>query len=112
MLSVEKHKSGDAVLVIKVIRTGGFAGLHKRWTVSLKDAREAAEWRPLIDACPWGEEPEVLPEVDRFVYRICTTTRKRERTAIVPEQHLTGPWRELVDRVRSIDKPHPRGSGI
>jgi hypothetical protein len=115
MLSTSKSKSDDAVLIIRIIRTGGFAGVEKRWAVELTDPAQAAEWRSLVKACPWDEESRVLPEPDRFVYRIVAATPKRERTAVVPEQHLTGPWRELVDRVRKTNRPGKvagsRGSG-
>lgn len=98
------------VLVVTIVRTGGFAGLRRRWGVELDDPREAETWRPLIEACPWDDEPVILPEPDRFVYQIDTVTRDARmratvRRATVPERHLTGPWRELLDRVREAEQP-------
>lgn len=99
------------VLVITIVRTGGFAGLRKQWEVAADDPEEAEKWRPVIEACPWDEEPDSIPEPDRFVYQINTKLPGKVCRATVPEQHLTGPWRELLDRVREEAKPAPRESG-
>ena len=84
-------------LVVTVVRSGGFAGLSRTWAAS----GPVDEWLPLVEACPWPSAPVDTQSRDRFVYLITVTARRRKRTATVPEVALTGPWKELVDRVRS-----------
>lgn len=95
----------NVVLVITIVRTGGFAGIRRHWQVQLDTAKDVATWRPIIEACPWDEEPSAMPEPDRFVYQISTVLPDEKRSATVPEQHLTGAWRELLDRVRDAEHP-------
>lgn len=93
-------ESTDAALaVVTVERSGGFAGIRRSWQVVLDDERAVADWLPVVEACPWGEEPVFAPAPDRFVYRISARFPRLRRAATVPEQHMTGPWRELLDRV-------------
>jgi len=86
--------NGRPVAVISVVRTGGFAGLRREWTVEIDDG-EWPDWQRLVDACPWDSVPDD-PAPDRFVYLISVPPH----SARVPERRLTGPWRELADRVR------------
>lgn len=81
--------------VISVVRSGGFAGLRREWTIEVNAAAEAQRWRPMIDACPWDEDASVGTP-DGFVYSV----RANDRTAVVPESRLDGPWRQLIDEVR------------
>lgn len=95
------HSRADPVAVISVVRTGGLAGLRREWSVEIQDEREWARWRPLVEACPWDAVSDDATR-DRFVYVISA----QEHTARVPETHLTGPWRELADRVRDAHGRH------
>jgi hypothetical protein len=81
--------------VVSVVRSGGFAGLRREWTVEVTAEDEAQRWLPIIDACPWDQD-ESTGYPDGFVYAV----RAADRAAIVPENRLDGPWRQLVDEVR------------
>lgn len=84
-------------LTITVKRTGGFAGLTREWSaVGPRD-----EWLPLVEACPWRSVPRDTQSRDRFVYVISVRTARTRKKAEVPESALTGPWRDLVERVQS-----------
>ena len=85
----------DPPFVITVVRSGGFAGLRREWSVEVSSPDEAARWDPIIEACPWEQECDD-GSPDAFVYAL----RVADRTAMVPEVHLEGPWRTLVDEVR------------
>ena len=87
---------GGAQLSVTVVRTGGIVGGRREWAAS--GPRE--EWLPLVDACPWRSVPADAASRDRFVYRITVSAPRRRAT--VPEGALTGPWKTLVDRVRSV----------
>ncbi|GLB69185.1 protealysin inhibitor emfourin [Arthrobacter mangrovi] len=81
---------------IDVRRTGGFAGLTTQWAVDVAQPELGDVWMPLIDSCPWDDVPDDANEPDRYVYSISAG----EREVTLPEHHLTGPWRALVDRTR------------
>lgn len=83
---------------ILVVRSGGFAGLTQEWRVEAHD--DAEEWVALVRACPWGAVGRDDASRDRFVWRIEARVPPRVRTASVPDAHLVGPWRVLVDRVQ------------
>ncbi|HEV7950699.1 MAG TPA: protealysin inhibitor emfourin [Glaciihabitans sp.] len=81
---------------VTVTRSGGFAGLTQTWTITVDEQPDSADWAELIDRLPWGRRPRSAPQPDRYVYDI----RCARHRVTLPEQQLTGPWRELVDRVR------------
>ena len=91
----------DPALVVAVTRTGGFAGLTRRWTAEPRED-EAPVWIDLIARCPWDERADVEPGgADRFVWRIrAQCLPDEEREADLPDRAVTGPWRDLVDAVR------------
>lgn len=96
MAERREHPVGE--LRVLVVRSGGVAGISRRWSV--EESEPGDDWIALVEACPWdsvGTDPEAR---DRFVWRIEARTAQRRRTASVPDSELTGPWRELVDRVR------------
>lgn len=96
--------AADPALVIRVVRTGGFAGLTREWRVTA-GADERETWNPLIEACPWRSIPKDSISRDRFVWRIEVKAPHKRRKAEVPDAALTGPWKELVERVREKTKP-------
>lgn len=80
-----------------VSRSGGFAGLRRTWRVELDQQPDESEWRSLIDELPWNAAPsDPSAQPDRFVYEIRVSTHHVR----ISETQLSGPWRELVDRVR------------
>ena len=87
-------------LSILVVRSGGFAGLTRQWRVEAHD--DADEWLELVRACPWGAVGQDAASRDRFVWRIEAHLPRSVRTASVPDAHLVGPWRTLVDRVQEV----------
>lgn len=86
---------GGLPYVIRVARTGGFAGLRREWAIEVTGPDDDERWRPLIESCPWQDaNADGFP--DGFVYDVRVAGRK----ALVPESKLEGPWRRLVDEVR------------
>jgi hypothetical protein len=81
---------------ITVVRSGGIAGLSSSWEVTVDDRDDRDSWIELIEQLPWGEHERSAPAPDRYSYRI----RCSHRQVTLPEQDLTGGWRELVDRVQ------------
>ena len=84
---------------VSVTRSGGMAGLRRTWVVVVDDLPDSDSWRTLLGSIPWDARPRSAPQPDRYVYEI----RYSHRHVVVPEQQLTGPWRELVDRVRDAE---------
>lgn len=86
----------EPLLVVRVIRTGGFAGLRRQWEVEATSEDEAQAWWPLVEACPWDvATDDGYP--DGYVYEV----RANDREATLPERQVDGPWRDLVDAVVS-----------
>ncbi|MET0448762.1 MAG: protealysin inhibitor emfourin [Aeromicrobium sp.] len=81
--------------VISVVRSGGFAGLRREWTIEVSAPDDADRWRPIVEACPW-DDATGSPVADGFVYDF----RVAEHEAVVAERELDGPWRQLADEVR------------
>lgn len=84
---------------ILVVRSGGIAGISRRWQVEPGD--DAPEWVELVEACPWGTVGRDALSRDRFVWTIEARMPRPVRTASVPDALLEGPWRALVERVQS-----------
>ena len=119
----------DAPIEVDVARTGGFAGITRRWT-ALPPPDEASEWISLIDSCPWDEAPTPTPDErpanpsavvahrdpvpDGFMWWIrASWSGAFTKEAELPDDAITGAWRELVDAVRewNRDADGPRTSG-
>lgn len=86
--------------LIVVIRTGGVAGIRRRWQVE-PPREEAPRWIELIDHCPWEAPAPTPPGADRYVWSIQARTPEMRRERDLPESALDGPWRQLVDAVRA-----------
>ncbi|WP_423923649.1 protealysin inhibitor emfourin [Frigoribacterium sp. 2-23] len=88
-------------MIVSVARTGGFAGLTRTWRVDVDTEPDVTAWHRLLDEVPWSQVTAAQPvRPDRFVYVITVDTTPR-RQAKLPEQQLTGPWLDLVERVRA-----------
>jgi hypothetical protein len=90
-------------MIITVIRSGGFAGLSRVWSVRIEEQPDEEQWRELIDRLPWDRSSAAPDEPDRYVYRV----RCARNETTIPERKLSGPWRELVDRVKVAGTGHP-----
>jgi len=90
-----RSRAGVSILVV---RSGGFAGISQQWRVEADD--DADEWLELVRACPWGAVGRDAASRDRFVWRIEAHLPRTVRKASVPDAHLIGPWRALVERVQ------------
>lgn len=98
---------------VTVTRSGGFAGLSTRWEVRVDEQPDEDSWLMLLRDLPWDAQRREPPQPDRYIYRIRCEPAPADRPArpepteaVIPEQSLTGGWRELVDRVRDLD-PSP-----
>lgn len=114
--------SAEPAVEVDVARTGGFAGITRRWTAQAPED-EASDWISLIDRCPWDRAPRpgeaddpsgASPMPDRFVWWIrASWTGADPREAELPDEELTGAWRELVDAVRewsgAVERPERGG---
>lgn len=101
---------------VDVARTGGFAGMTRRWSAQ-PAGDEASDWITLLDRCPWDEtapaEPAARaparpgPVADGFVWWISATWSEtpaqvaERREAELREDEVTGAWRDLVEAVRA-----------
>ncbi|MFE7845985.1 protealysin inhibitor emfourin [Microbacterium sp. NPDC057407] len=104
----EPHPSGtdtgaaERPVAVLVTRTGGFAGLTKRWRAEPPES-EASEWIALISQCPWDAvETTGNPRgADRFTWAIhARCGEEHEHDAELADDDLVGAWRQLVDAVR------------
>jgi len=90
-------------MIVTVIRSGGFAGLSRVWSVRIEEQPDEEQWRELIDRLPWDRSTAAPDEPDRYIYRV----RCARNETVIPERKLSGPWRELVDRVKVAGTDHP-----
>lgn len=86
---------------VEVVRSGGIAGLRLSWTVNVEDQPDPEEWVLLIERLPWGETPPAPAEPDRYTYKIRCASHEQT----LAERQVTGPWRDLVERVRDVAEP-------
>lgn len=96
----------DAPVAVAVVRSGGIAGIRRRWGVEPSPS-DAGEWIALIDRCPWGDASPEAKGADRFVWSIRVRTPTLRRTRELSDSELAGPWRELVDAVRHASAEPP-----
>jgi hypothetical protein len=80
------------MIVITVSRSGGFAGITRRWTVTLADD----EWN---EVCARGSSGEDPTSRDRFVYRLGDGSH----TVVIAESRLDDRLRRLLARVDGAD---------
>lgn len=91
-------------IVVAVVRTGGLAGLRRRWRVEPEPA-QAPQWVALVERCPWDEslDGDGTRGADRYVWSIHARVREQQHEQVIPDALLRGAWRELVDAVRDAD---------
>jgi hypothetical protein len=102
---VDQAADESDVVVVTVVRTGGFAGLNRTWTAE-PPAADTTRWITLIDACPWDDADAAADDggADRFMWRLDARHGGEERRMRLPETRLNGPWRDLVDQVQSFEQ--------
>ena len=93
--------AADGVAIL-VARSGGIAGMTRRWSVQ-PSGEDAGHWVGLVERCPWDEETPPGTGADRFVWRIEVRIRQEHHEQVIPEERLSGPWRDLVEAVREAD---------
>ena len=111
-----RGESDDQIVVVAVTvtRTGGFAGLRRTWHAQAGTS-EAPEWIALIEGCPWdAADPtrQIPPSgADRFLWHVDARCGDAAREAALADPEGQGPWRDLIDAVRSAktDRPPTRG---
>jgi hypothetical protein len=98
-------------VVVTVVRTGGLAGLRREWRAE-PPADALGRWITLVDGCPWDDPTPPSRGADRYVWRIrARVDDQPEREAELGDGQVAGPWRTLVDEVRSVaPKPSRRGN--
>jgi hypothetical protein len=105
-----------------VVRTGGFAGLRRTWSVDVDAASDVVdEWIHVVAACPWSDSADLDGDgvPDRFVFVVTVesfpveslpvdsavdSSAGSELQATLPETRVVGPWRKLIERVQSADR--------
>ncbi len=90
----------EAVVAVTVVRSGGFAGLTRRWGIDAAPA-DADPWISLIEQCPWDDDAAMSVGADRFSWSVRATVPGAERRADLSEAQVDGPWRALIDAVRA-----------
>lgn len=82
---------------VVVSRSGGVAGIRLTWEVRVDEQPDPEDWQAFLASLPWDEAGDAEGAPDRFLYRI----RCAPHEVVLPEPAITGPWRELVDRVKA-----------
>lgn len=95
----EHGPTDDAPVIVSVVRSGGFAGLRRQWSVAASPD-DAPRWIELIEQCPWDAPATPDASADRYVWKLRACTPEREFTREVTDAELSGAWRALVDAVR------------
>lgn len=98
----------DERFVVVVVRSGGIAGMSKRWRAEpAPDSR--TRWWDLVEKCPWDAARLPAAGADRYQWRI--EVHHGDVTvheARLGDGQIQGPWRTLVDEVRQAATT-PRG---
>lgn len=124
-------EAADVVVAVTVVRSGGFAGLTRRWGVQAPPA-DAEQWLALVEDCPWddrddgdardggddehdqGEAPDRAAGpragdaprargADRFSWSVQARLSGASHRVDLTESQASGPWRTLIDAVRAAD---------
>lgn len=98
-------------VAVTVTRTGGFAGLRRSWHAQ-PESDDAPHWIALIDGCPWDDADPTRPidphGADRFLWHVDARCGEAAREAALADPEVQGPWRDLIDAVRSAQSEEPK----
>lgn len=95
----EPGPTGEPAVAVTVVRSGGIAGIPRRWGVEVP-AEDAGPWRALVEECPWGECEAPSDGADRFSWSVRARLPDASLRADLSEDQASGPWRTLIDAVR------------
>ncbi|SFR99902.1 hypothetical protein SAMN04487846_1321 [Microbacterium sp. cf046] len=102
----QRTDDGIIAVAVTVTRTGGFAGLRRTWHAQ-PDTAETPQWIALIDECPWDAADPGRPiapnGADLFMWRVDARCGDAARAAALADPEVQGPWRDLIDAVRSAE---------
>lgn len=82
-----------------VSRSGGMAGIRLTWEVRVEEQPDPDTWTDFLNSLPWDNVIDSAANPDRFAYRI----RCAPHEVVLAEPEVKGPWRDLVDRVRTAN---------
>lgn len=86
-------------IAVRVTRSGGVAGITRRWQAEAP-AGDESHWVAVIEECPWNATPPTDLRADGFMWRIVAVIRHDERSVVLPESAVVGPWATLIRVVR------------
>lgn len=94
-------------MLVVVVRTGGIAGMRREWRAE-REGEEATALLELIHQCPWDQTGSEPDGADRYQWHVTARCRsKDELDAALSETDVDGPWRALIDEVRTLTAPRP-----
>ncbi len=100
--SRQRRVAGHPHVAVRISRSGGVAGITRRWQAEAPRGDEA-QWVAAIEDCPWEEAvgyESHASRADDFMWRIVAVIRHDERSITLPDEYVTGPWQHLVGVVR------------
>jgi len=109
-MTQQNDAEAAAPLSVTVVRSGGIAGLIRRWQVQ-PEASEVPFWEDLVARCPWNDPVGATGRgrrgrplgADRFSWTVSVRCGARHDSADLGEQDIDGPWRALIDAVRTAE---------
>jgi len=111
-----ESENDEQLVAVTVVRSGGFAGVTRRWAVTAAPP-EAEHWVILVEDCPWddcgraatapGAEAARTAGADRFSWELHAVLPDVDRRAELSETEASGPWRTLIDAVREASAATP-----
>ena len=81
--------------------------MRRTWRAQ-PDTTQSPQWIALIDGCPWdaADPGRAIPPTgaDRFFWQVDARCGESARQAALADPEVQGPWRDLIDAVRSAQK--------
>ena len=88
-------------VAVTVIRSGGIAGITRRWSVQAPPL-DPESWTALVADCPWDDAGDAgdARGADRFSWTVEAALPGIVHRAMLVESRAEGAWRTLIDAVR------------